>query len=79
MDLRCWNLKFTQFLKRFNFTVSNADSCVFVGSVSGRKIVLAIYVDDGLIAASDEKDISNLLRVLKEEFQFKTGKLEHYT
>lgn len=75
---RCWNLKFTQFLKRFNLTVSSADSCVFIGSVFGRKIVLAIYIDDGLIAAQDEKDINSLLNELSEQFQFKSGKLDSY-
>lgn len=75
---RCWNLKFTNFLKKFKLSSSEADSCVFVGSVSGRKIILAIYIDDGLIAASDEKDILLLLNELKEQFKFKSSTLDTF-
>lgn len=75
---RCWNQKFTNFLKSFNLMASKADSCVFVGNMSGRKIVLAIYIDDGLIAATNENDIECLLCYLKTHFQFKSGVLQSY-
>lgn len=75
---RCWNHKFTNFLKRFNLSASKADSCVFVGCVSGRKIVLAIYIDDGLIAATHESDIQKLLSELNEQFKFKSGALDSF-
>lgn len=71
---RCWNLKFTNFLKRFNLKASAADSCVFIG----RKIIIALYIDDGLIAARYERDINSLLCDLKEQFKFKSGSLESF-
>ena len=75
---RCWNEKFTSFLVKFKFKVSQADNCVFVNNDSGKKILLAIYIDDGLIAASSENDIGDLVQYLNREFKTKTGNLECY-
>lgn len=46
---RCWNSKFTTFLKRFGLTENAADPCVFTGNNNGSRIYLAIYIDDGLV------------------------------
>lgn len=48
---RCWNKKFSAFLKEFNFKEIKTDKCIFVGSVKKSVVYLALYVDDGLIAA----------------------------
>lgn len=48
---RCWNHKFINFLKQFNLVESEADKCIFYGTVEGSAIYLALYLDDGLIAA----------------------------
>lgn len=47
---RCWNAKFTEFIKGLGFKVCKADPCVFVSKQNGDVTILAIYVDDGLIA-----------------------------
>lgn len=75
---RCWNHEFTQFLKRFDLQASKADSCVFFGNKNGRKIILALYIDDGLIAETFLKDIEHLLNELKLKFKFKSGQLETF-
>lgn len=54
---RCWNKKFTSFICKFNFVASESDSCVFVCNGKHGMMILAIYVDDGLIAAENEKAI----------------------
>lgn len=70
---RCWNQKFTSFLKKFKLTAVDADPCVFVNHRDNKKVILAIYIDDGLIAAKDDNDISTLLEHLQREFEIKVS------
>lgn len=73
---RCWNEKFVSFLKKFGFQVSKADPCVFISGSNSKRMILAIYIDDGLVAASCENEIILLLKYLNEHFQIKSGELQ---
>lgn len=66
---RCWNRKFTNFLRRFKLKATTADSCVFTGPDRDHNLILAIYIDDGLVAARDPSLIDKLLEELKNEFE----------
>ena len=66
---RCWNCKFTKFLEKFNLEAASTDPCVFVNNATNDRLILAIYVDDGLIIASSEKLINSVLTGLKKEFE----------
>lgn len=44
---RCWNKKFSAFLKKFNFRETEADKCIFVGNVGESVVYLTLFVDDG--------------------------------
>ena len=68
---RCWNKRFTEILKKFEFKVSTADSCVFTGEINKKKIILAIYIDDGIIAAESKDVAEEFIRCLKCEFDVK--------
>lgn len=68
---RIWNQKFTDFLQKFKFKVCASDNCVFVGNIAGRKIFLAIWIDDGLVAATTNRDIDELILFLQREFAIK--------
>lgn len=68
---RCWNKKFTSFITKFDFKASESDSCVFVCNGEKGMMVLAIYVDDGLIAAENEEAILPVIEHLREEFEVK--------
>lgn len=70
---RVWNQKFTDFLQKFQLKVCTSDNCVFVGNIAGRKIFLAIWIDDGLVAAKTEQDITELLSFLQREFAIKVA------
>lgn len=70
---RVWNQKFTNFLQKFQFKICASDNCVFVGNIAGRKIYLAIWIDDGLVAATTERDIDELLSFLQREFAIKVA------
>lgn len=75
---RCWNQKFTSFLKSFNFMSCEADACMFIGHRENERIYLAIYIDDGLIVASDQKDIDAVINCLKREFEIKVFNATYY-
>lgn len=75
---RCWNKKFSTFLQKFNFNVCIADPCVYINNNNGNKIILAIYIDDGLVAANNEEQIIPLLEYLKKEFEIKVFDTKSY-
>ncbi|GFU02586.1 retrovirus-related Pol polyprotein from transposon TNT 1-94 [Trichonephila clavipes] len=53
---RCWNKCFGQFLTDLGFKESEADPCLYIRERKGRKLLIVLYVDDGLIAATDQQD-----------------------
>lgn len=68
---RCWNHKFKQFLSRFKFKGSTADPCIFVGQVNNEPVYLALFVDDGLVAAKSKKTLDLIASGLSENFKIK--------
>lgn len=68
---RCWNQKFTNFLKDFKFVQSAADPCVFIRKAEGETVLLAIYVDDGLLAATNQKCFGSVMNYLRKHFEVK--------
>ena len=61
---RCWNKKFVECLTEFNLKATSADPCVFKSHNDGETLILAIYIDDGLVASTSETKISDLLQHL---------------
>ena len=68
---RCWNRKFTEMLESFKLKTSTADPCVFIGSVNSSKIILAIYIDDGIIASQSANALEMMINHLKSHFEIK--------
>lgn len=66
---RCWNRTFTGFIEKFGFIVCQSDPCVFVSTRDGNTIILAIYVDDGLIAGSNDECIRDVISHLRGQFE----------
>ncbi|KOC58983.1 Copia protein, partial [Habropoda laboriosa] len=58
---RCWTEHFSDFIIKFGFSKSSADSCFYIYDKNDEKMFLAIYVDDGLVATSHEYLIDKLL------------------
>ena len=71
---RCWTEHFTTFLKNFGFCQSKADACFYIYHESDKRMFLAIYVDDGIIAASDECLIDKLFEELNKNFKTTNSK-----
>jgi Reverse transcriptase (RNA-dependent DNA polymerase) len=65
-------------MAKIGFVNSQADPCIFLKVWNGMKCVLALYVDDSIIAG-DEKLIDNAICCLKKAFNIKVqGNLEDY-
>lgn len=71
---RCWTEHFTNFLRGLGFTQSIADPCLYIHFENNKRILLTIYVDDGLIAASNEFLIDKLLEDLSKQFTITSTK-----
>jgi len=46
---RCWHKCFGKFFSDLSFTISEADPCLFIREENCKKILVALYVYDGLI------------------------------
>lgn len=68
---RQWNQRFTNFLAKHKLKATDADNCIFVNP--DKNLYLAIYVDDGLIAAQKEDDMKRLINELQKEFEITIG------
>lgn len=66
---RCWTEHFSEFIKKFGFSKSSADSCFYIYEKNNEKMFLVIYVDDGLIAASHEQLIDKFFAELRKNFK----------
>lgn len=70
---RCWNKKFKTMLLNFNLKETKADSCVFVSNKNKQLLIVAIVVDDGLVAGTNGELVDKLLKYLKENFETTDG------
>ena len=73
---RCLNRHLVDFMKKNNFVTSNADPCLFVRQSDTLKSIVAIYVDDELIAGNNHVEIQQFLKLLMEEFKITIGSTE---
>ncbi|XP_039312451.1 uncharacterized protein LOC105206525 isoform X1 [Solenopsis invicta] len=70
---RCWNLKFCKILEKFNFKASDADHCIFRGTIDNVEVFLALFVDDGLLASQSKRVLDDVLNDLNSCFTITIG------
>ena len=70
---RCWNKRFVDYLLKLGFVRSDADPCLYVQQNEGHKLIIVLYVDDGIVAATHVKDCHKLLVDLTAEFKMTAG------
>jgi len=62
-----WNTRFSSFLTNLKLEQCRNDSCIFIQK--NPFLILAIYVDDGIILAKDQSAINTVISQLKSEFE----------
>ena len=68
-----WNKKFTGELKRLGLIQCASDQCLFRDTIENEEVFLALFVDDGLVAAKSQKVIQIVKNALCESFEVKLG------
>ncbi|GFU47026.1 copia protein [Nephila pilipes] len=68
---RCWNKCFGQFLTNLGFRASEAYPypCLYIYERKSKKILIVLYIDDRLIAATDQQDSEMFIKKLKAKFK----------
>lgn len=75
---RCWNKRFSDFLIKLGFVKSDADPCLFVKKEEKDILLIALYVDDGLLASNNLSLKEDFIRSLKKEFKITVKPASYY-
>ncbi|XP_024890178.1 uncharacterized protein LOC112468471 [Temnothorax curvispinosus] len=78
LNVNSTKLTFTDCLKKFNLVPSQADPCVFYGTVDGHELYVLLYVDDGLVLSRSTELIHQLLSHMKRNFELTIGNCQYY-
>ena len=74
---RSWNSTFSAFLKAYDLLQSAADPCVFFSTTTPR-LILALWVDDGLAMCQDKALLSKMIAHLQTTFEVTVGDADVY-
>jgi hypothetical protein len=68
---RNWNALLNASLLDMKFTRSKLDHCVYMGVVAGHEMIIAVFVDDILIACASSSAVATVVQAFKEKFPIK--------
>ena len=75
---RCWNSALDNQLKKMGFVQAKGDSCLYMAS-EGEMFMVAVYVDDIILAGKSNKRIAEVKQNLAKQFQVKDiGELHYF-
>lgn len=66
---RTWNKKLDKFLKLLGFVCVSADPCIYIMTKKERKVILALHVDDTLIAYNDIQFCDSIIKKISDKFE----------
>lgn len=76
---RNWNKMLSDYLTKNEFVQNPADHCVYTKQAGKERAILVIWVDDLLIAASNDELLNDVKKTLAMKFNMKDlGKLRHF-
>ena len=76
---RNWTSVLHNYLVENNFVQNEVDHCLYVKQVNGKMIIILVWVDDLIIAASSDSLVSDIKRMLEDRFHMKDlGKLSYF-
>ncbi|UYV82101.1 LIG1, partial [Cordylochernes scorpioides] len=61
-----------------NFKTSDADPCIFIGTHNDSNVILALYVDDGIILSKDKEAIAIIMDELEHAFEITSGSVNFF-
>ena len=70
---RCWNEKFTRALRDLGLEQCASEKCIFRGCVNEDEVIVALFVDDGLVAAKSHVPLRIVIDALSESFEIELG------
>ena len=65
---REWNQRIDAFLKAFKLTQSPADNCVYFSDHDGCRLIIMLFVDDGLMISNSPTQMDSVLTFMKDIF-----------
>ena len=75
---RCWSTELNKQIKKMGFNQSSNDPCIYVRDL-GEVFILAINVDDIILAGENTGNIDDAKKRISEKFDVKDmGKLHHF-
>ena len=75
---RCWNSALDSYLKKMGFLQVPGDPCLYVSS-EGEMFIIAVYVDDILLAGESSKRMNAVKQALSNKFKMKDmGELSYF-
>lgn len=75
---RSWNEKFDDFLVNFGFIWSIADSCVYFREDNNGVLILAIWVDDGLLCGTSQQGLAEVLSYVRDQLEITSEAANHF-
>ena len=75
---RSWNEKFDGFLIKFGFIRSNSDSCVYFCEDDKGVLILAVWVDDGLLCGTSKQGLSEVIDYLRDQLEITSEAANHF-
>ena len=67
---RCWNMTLDHLLKNMGFEQTKSDPCLYISS-EGELCIIAVYVDDILLAIKSKKRMKDVKSKLSAQFEVK--------
>ena len=74
---RCWNSVLDNQSKRMGFVQAKGDPCIYMAS-EGEMFIIAVYVDDIVLAGESNKRMSEVKQALAKQFEVKDMGELHY-
>ena len=76
---RCWNEALDKHLKKMGFKQSKNDPCIYILNSGGEIFIIAVYVDDIILAGKTSERIQKFSNTIAEKFDIiDIGKLHHF-
>jgi hypothetical protein len=75
---RCWNSALDYQLKEMGFVQSSADPCIYVSFANNELFIIAVYVDDMILAGQSDERIMQIKEILSKRFNVKDMGQLHY-